>query len=145
MGSSKFKLSCPLLQHDRESSLENVWIINSNLSLFNKVLLTKLLVYNVKVLYLFRMGVGQEASLVFFLIWNFSKGSISLQNFQISSFLNCEALTTPTFKTKLLFLIKSLRSCGYYNFSHKNASITKLWSHDHMDKIAWRNNFYFKM
>ena len=33
---------------------------------------------------------------------------------------------------KNFFLVKSLWNCCYDNFSHRNARVTKLWSHDYI-------------
>ena len=62
---------------------------------------------------------------------------------------------------KGVFLVKSLRNWGYDNFSHIHATITKLWSHDHIYNIIlsyvrklccrhhgqklWRHDLFFKI
>ena len=38
---------------------------------------------------------------------------------------------------KLLFWLKSLWSFCYDNFSHRDASVTKLWLHDHIYNTIW--------
>ena len=40
-------------------------------------------------------------------------------------------------KTIPLFLVKSLENWGYDNFSHRNARVTKSWSHDPIRNINW--------
>ena len=36
-----------------------------------------------------------------------------------------------------VFLFKSLENWGYDNFFHRNANVSKLWSHDHNYNIIW--------
>ena len=38
---------------------------------------------------------------------------------------------------KAIFLVKSLKNWGCDNFYHRNATVTKLWSHDHIYNISW--------
>ena len=38
---------------------------------------------------------------------------------------------------KSVFLVKSVWNFGYDNFSHKDAKLTKIWSHDHIYYIIW--------
>ena len=38
---------------------------------------------------------------------------------------------------KVFFLVKSLQNSSYDNFSHRNAKVTKLWSHNHIYNIIW--------
>ena len=38
---------------------------------------------------------------------------------------------------KINFLVKSILDLSYYNFYHKNARVTKNWSHDHIYYIIW--------
>ena len=43
---------------------------------------------------------------------------------------------------KVDFLVKSLQNWGYDNLSHRNARVTKLWSHDYICSIilvTWQN------
>ena len=37
----------------------------------------------------------------------------------------------------MIFLVKFLENWGYDNFSHRNARVTKLWSHDNIYNIIW--------
>ena len=54
---------------------------------------------------------------------------------------------------KLVFLGNIIWHWGYNYFTHRNARVTKLWSHDHKIKCywwrhghkLWRHNFYIKI
>ena len=102
---------------------------------------------------LFRMGdkKGLPTSFSFLISTNVE---ISPKNFLTFSFnpfatlvQNFKAISSPSPKLlnlnqgnpskKLVFLVKSLQNWGYENFSHRNATTTKLWSHAHNYSITY--------
>ena len=44
---------------------------------------------------------------------------------------------TKSTPQKMVFMVKFLWNWGYHNFFHRNARVTKLWSHDQIYNIIW--------
>ena len=74
-----------------------------------------------------------------FLTFSFNPFVTLLQNFKFAPSASPKLLNLnqdhPS--RKAIFLVKSLQNWGYYNFSHRNAAVTKLWSYDHIYNIIW--------
>ena len=69
-----------------------------------------------------------------FLTFSFNPFSTLVYNFKFvpSASLRLLNLNQDNLSKKAIFLVKSLWSWGYDNFSHRNARVTKLCSNDHI-------------
>ena len=74
-----------------------------------------------------------------FMTFNFSPFATLVQNFKFvpSASPKLLNLNQDHRSKKAVFLVKSLQNWGCDNFSLRNATVTKLWSHENIFNIIW--------
>ena len=70
-----------------------------------------------------------------FMTFSFNLFATPVQNFKFIPSPKLLNFNQDHASQKAIFPVKSLWNWGYDNFSHRKATVTKLWSHDHIYNI----------